>query len=141
MELDDKKHFLSECLPFRSLQDESLERVLKQLHLRYEKAGTQLPVNEFSETLLLLRSGSGEARNAEGEFIDRLSSGDSLGFHLANHPDSEWATFSILEDALIYQFPKSFIEQLCQEDADFASFFAEEKAQRLHHSIDEKGRD
>jgi len=148
MELDDKKQFLSQCPPFSSLDNMALERCLKKLRIRYEKAGNHLGSSEGRDDLFLLRTGSLELKGNNGLFIDRLSSGGCFGFSLneASNKATEASVSMIekaifLEDSLVYCFPHELIEQLSLSSDDFAAFFQQHKVIPQHSSVGQNARD
>ena len=137
MELDDKKQFLSQCPPFSALGDAALEQCLKKLSICYEKAGTEIQQQSLDETLYLLRSGSVELKDAQGLFLDRLSSGDIYGVGGEQRPDATTTQLTYLEDSLVYCLPKSLIDRLSTENDTFALFFSRETDKSLQ--ITEQG--
>lgn len=141
MELDDKKQFLSQCPPFSSLSASNLDRLLKKLEISYERAGSGIDTAVLASELCVLRSGSVEVKDVNGHFIDRLSSGDSFGFQSYQHDSHNRDQVTFLEDTLLYRLPRTVIERLGNENPTFALFFEQERATRLHSSLDQKGRD
>jgi CBS domain-containing protein len=141
MELDDKKQFLSQCPPFSSLSSSSLDQVLKKLEISYERAGSSIAPARLESGHFMLRSGSVEVKDSNGHLIDRLSSGDGFGFQSYQQDSSDRNQIAFLEDSLVYQFPRTVIENLSQENSTFALFFEQERAERLHSTLGQKGRD
>ena len=153
MELDDKKQFLSQCPPFSALSEQALGQCLKKLCITYEKAGTVLELSNQDNDIFLLRSGSVEIKNSQGEFIDRLSSGgvygrplvDNEGTNNYDDQNSEHSSLTgispiqrvvFLEDSLVYSLPFELIENLTSSNDTFASFFNHPHKTLLTHQQD-----
>ncbi len=147
MEIDDKRQFLSQCPPFNSLDAAGTDLCLKKLQISFHKAGSQLDSDELDGDLCVLRTGSVELKGRQGAFIDRLSLGDcfslnqELGVHAQGEDSRQVERVVTLEDSLLFRFPAGVIHQLRSEQEAFAQYFQQEVAGRLHHSLDERGRD
>jgi CBS domain-containing protein len=116
--VDEKKQFLQAALPFSFLSSDELDQCLKYLKISYSKVGDTLEDNK-EKTIYLVRAGSIEVMDSEGQFRNRVGEGDSIVMPLRE----QGGQAKCIEDCLIYQFPLSISELLGEHQAPFERFF------------------
>jgi len=131
LEIDDKKQFISQCPPFDHLNDDALSRCLNELTIQYHKAGELLDRSDIQK-VLILRTGSVEIRDQEGEFFDRMSAGDVFIFPVLGGVTP--LNVSFLEDTLLYAFERHAVESFSSKSDRLADFFQENPELRLSSS-------
>lgn len=143
MEFDDKRQFIAQCPPFNALSENQLGQCLKNLKIVYLKAGDDL-AQDGEQQFLILRSGSLELRDSEGEFYDRLSAGDCFMFPvIVGDVAAGDAPLNVrfLEDSLVYLLPPSLIELFAETVTQFESFIGQQTQSPLIHEESEQERD
>lgn len=137
VELIEIRDFLASHHPFDLLPDEVLERLPKQLSVRYFRRGTQFPPTDADQPYLyILRRGAVDLRDERGELISKLAEGD-LCPSPCREQDHPEALFSgnAAEDTLAYLISCADMERLRRKHKSFAAHFEHSVAERLRDAL------
>ncbi|KPZ70440.1 Arabinose 5-phosphate isomerase KdsD [Shewanella sp. P1-14-1] len=141
-ELQPITQFISGLIPFDSLSSSDLARCCQQLSIGYySKASGTVPLDESHPQLYIVRSGSFEVRDQEGELLDRLGEGDYFGFPSLLSGEKVSNQVQILEDSLVYHLNPETFNYLRKESREFDRFFNRAFAKRLRHQARFKAKD
>lgn len=122
--------------PFKSLDDDTLEALVRDIQVQYARASqTVMEAGEENKSLYFVRSGAVEVRLKSGELYARASEGELFGHvSLIRHGRSAY-TVTTIEDSLFYLIPAQWFARLHQEHEAFAEFFELAEDQRLHNAL------
>lgn len=122
--------------PFKSLDDDTLEALVRDIQVQYARASqTVMEAGEENKSLYFVRSGAVEVRLKSGELYARASEGELFGHvSLIRHGRSAY-TVTTIEDSLFYLIPARWFARLHQEHEAFAEFFELAEDQRLHNAL------
>jgi CBS domain-containing protein len=137
VELIEIRDFLASHHPFDLLPDEVLDRLPKQLSVRYFRRGTPFPPKDADQSYLyILRRGAIELRDERGELISKLAEGDLCPSPCRpeDHPEALFAG-STAEDTLAYLISCADLERLRDQNKDFADHFDHTVAERLRNAL------
>ena len=126
-EIPEITSFIQTCPPFDSVEEDALTKLVRHLNVSYHKSGDTLDLAGDSTSFYLIRSGSVEIRDDDGQLVDRLSAGDTFGQAGQPAGDRRRDLASVLEDCLLYVIPTAIIKDLRQSDDKVDSFFKREK--------------
>lgn len=134
-ELIEIRDFLSSCPDFTVLPEETLDRLPKQLIVRYLRRGTAFPPQRSEAgDLWLVRTGAIDLRNEQEELIDKLGEGDVFAV-----PNSENSALHlhgrVVEDALFYLLPAREAAALQEKFEDFAERFDDARRRTLEQAL------
>lgn len=123
-ETSDVRSFLAQQAVFQHLSESNLRSVSDSSVTAFAKSGTLLNFSDVSTGdsagLIVVRSGSLEIRNFEGELIDRLSEGGFLLTTVFQQASCKNYRISVLEDCLYYELPYLAYSSLYKTDRYFA---------------------
>lgn len=128
--------FLHRYVPWKSLPEETLRDVARQIQVGYFKAGSAiLRQGDTLSELHLIRSGAVELYRRNGDLYNRLSEGDIFGQLglLMNRQVRFPAT--ALEDSLIYFIPEAVFFTLFEQHESFADYVEVEDHTRLRQAV------
>jgi CBS domain-containing protein len=136
IELLEIREFLAEHPPFDALPEDILDRLPRELAVRYLRRGSAFPPQDVSESFLyLVRSGAVEFRDAQGELIGKIAEGDSWSDQCAPEYNAASADKAItVEDSLVYVLPCRRVQQLRQLFPNFDQHFNDSLRERLQHA-------
>lgn len=122
--------------PFKSLDDDTLEALVRNIQVQYVRASqTVMEAGEENKSLYFVRSGAVEVRLKSGELYARASEGELFGYvSLIRHGRAAY-TVTTIEDSLFYLIPARWFARLHQEHQAFAEFFELAEDQRLHNAL------
>ena len=113
-ELAEIRDFIAECPPFDTLDVDTLQRLTRQLVIRYLRRGSDFPP-PGAAALWLVRQGAVELRTPDGALARRMSEGDVHDAEcLPESPEKFWSGHAV-EDSLLYGLPKADLESLWQQ--------------------------
>lgn len=135
IELIEIRDFLASHPPFHHLPDEVLDRLPKQLSIRYFRHGTRFPPAKEAACLYLIRRGAVELRNHTGDLMSKLGEGD-----MCTSPcqaDAIEASFvgTTAEDTLCYLLPCNRVKELKALYADFREHFDHSVSDRMRKAL------
>jgi CBS domain-containing protein len=125
-ETGDVQAFLAEQPPFNELSESQLEYASDNIAVAFNKSGDTLDLDSAdaqhaSLGMLIVRSGSLEIRNDQGELIDRLSSGDYLVPEMLFDNTNGSPAIVVLEDCLYYELSDAAFQSLAAANQDLAA--------------------
>lgn len=116
-ELAEIRDFVASYPPFDQLDGKTLSSLLRLFVIRYLRRGSPFPP-PGTPSLWLVRQGSLELRNADGQLARRLGEGDSHEAQcLPDSPEHHWVGHAA-EDTLLYALPRPALEQLWESHPD-----------------------
>ncbi|MFA7619906.1 MAG: DUF294 nucleotidyltransferase-like domain-containing protein [Thiohalomonadaceae bacterium] len=136
IELLEIREFLAAHPPFDVLPVDVLDRLPRELAVRYVRRGSPFPPRDVSEPFLyLVRSGAVEFRDADDELLGKIAEGDVWSAHCApdEHQDEPMQAVTV-EDSLVYVLPCARVGQLRRLFPAFNQFFNDSLRERLQHA-------
>ena len=129
-----------ECLrrfvPFKTLPEEVLADVSRQVEITYYKAGSQiLEVGDRVADLCFVRSGAVEIYRRNGELYNRLSEGGLFAYQSLLMQQKVRFPVKAIEDTLIYFIPEAVFRPLFDDNEEFADFFEVGDQSRLRQAV------
>jgi len=122
--------------PFKSLDAEILEALVKDIQVQYIRRGqTVMEAGQDNEHLYVIRSGAVEVRLRSGELFARAGEGELFGHVSLVHRGKAAYTVKTIEDSLFYLVPAQWFKRLHGENEEFAEFFEVAEEQRLHKAL------
>ena len=136
VELLEIRDFLASHHPFDQLPVDALKGILADIQIRYMRRDSSIKNNSaLLGYLYLIRTGAMELRNQDGELLARLAEGDMFGYR-ACHREGQNDIYGIMiEDSLVYQFPKATVDALCTEHPQLDYFLNPIGRERLRDAI------
>ena len=115
--------FLAECLPFDSLDPQTLEDVARQLRIKYVRRHHRFSAMD-GDGLYILRSGVVDEQQESG-LLQRFESGESfsLNGHSRDGEVTQSRYFVAIEDCLIYRLPDDALRSLRRQHRHIDRFF------------------
>lgn len=129
--------FLQNTMPFDSLSEPDLRRLVEALDVIYIRQNQRLSLGTQSKNVLplndlhIIRRGAFEIQCAKGGLVDKLADGECFGVSsvLDNNPEGLFVI--ALEDSLVFRLDKENFLALTQSNTHFALFFANTRVKRL----------
>ena len=135
VELLEIRDFLAEHPPFDHLSEETLNKLLPEITIRYLRRGRDFPPADGDlSALYIVRQGAISLYDKRKKLIGKLSEGDLHSQHCIV-TDSKAHQGEAMEDTLLYSLPCSLIENLRQKSADFHNFFENRNGKRLKQAL------
>jgi len=132
-------NFLQRFPPFNELPEEELIELAKSTEISYFKAGTQiLEYNQSISDLYVIRNGSVETYNRNGDLFNRLSEGGFFGEAGLLRKGRVRYPVKTLEDTLIYFIPGSLFNRLFDQYDSFADAVEVEGHRRINQAVQEQ---
>ncbi len=132
-------NFLRRFPPFNELPEEELVELAKSTEISYFKTGSQvLEYNESISDLYVIRNGSVETYNRNGDLFNRLSEGGFFGEAGLLRKGRVRYPVKALEDTLIYFIPGSLFNRLFDEYDSFADAVEVEGHRRVNQAVKEQ---
>jgi len=123
-ETSDVQNFLAGQALFQHLSATALESVCDASYTAFSKSGNTLEFPQSSGDdlpgMVIVRSGSLEIRDNNGELIDRLSEGDFLIPYSLREVGGDNFCVTVLEDCLYYELSGNAFQSLYNVDIYFA---------------------
>lgn len=129
--------FLQSTMPFDSLSEPDLRRLVEALDVIYIRQNQRLSLGTQAQNVLplndlhIIRRGAFEIQCAKGGLVDKLADGECFGVSsvLDNNPEGLFVI--ALEDSLVFRLDKESFLTLTQSNTHFALFFANTRVKRL----------
>ncbi len=103
IELVEIRDFLASHPPFDHLPADALDKLPKELSIRYFRRGSEFPPRDTDQAYLyLIRQGAIELRDADGELVSKLGEGDMCTFPCTHDSFEPPFNGSTAEDTLVY---------------------------------------
>ncbi|MCP3669334.1 MAG: cyclic nucleotide-binding/CBS domain-containing protein [Gammaproteobacteria bacterium] len=142
VELLEIRDFLVLHHPFNQLSIDALNGVLGDIEIRYLRRGTDIRQDHgLMESLYLIRTGAVELQGHDGELLARLAEGDMFGYRASPREEQDDIRGKVIEDCLVYQFPASAVDDLCEQHPQLDYFLAPVGGDRLRDAITHVGDD
>ncbi len=136
VELLEIRDFLASHHPFDQLPVDALKGVLADIQIRYMRRDSSIKNNTaLLGYLYLIRTGAMELRNQDGELLARLAEGDMFGYRACQREGQEDIYGVMIEDSLVYQFPRATVDALCKEHPQLDYFLNPVGRERLRDAI------
>ncbi|MGE0080838.1 MAG: DUF294 nucleotidyltransferase-like domain-containing protein [Thiohalomonadaceae bacterium] len=136
IELLEIREFLAAHPPFDALPEEVLDRLPREMAVRYLRRGSSFPPQDATQPYIyLVRSGAVEFRDAHEELLGKLAEGDVWSAKMV--PMEEGRSVmraTTVEDTLVYVLPWARVDQLRQNHPAFDQFFNDSLRERLRHA-------
>lgn len=128
--------FLRRFVPFKSLPEDVLAEISRQVEISYYKAGSQiLDIGDTVTDFCFVRSGAVEIYRRNGELYNRLSEGGFFAYQSLLMRQKVRFPVKAIEDSLIYFVPEASFRALFDEHEDFADFFEVGDQSRLRQAV------
>lgn len=137
VELVEIRDFLAGHHPFDLLPEEVLERLPRQLSVRYFRRDTPFPPDDGDPSALyIVRRGAIDLRDERGELVGKLAEGDLFPWHcrLENRPEVIFSCHTA-EDTLVYLLSCADLDRLCERHRAFSAYFEHTIAERLRNAL------
>jgi CBS domain-containing protein len=122
-ELQEIREFLAASPDFAVLSETVLDRVPKQLVVRYLRRGSSFPPEGTEAAdLWLVRAGAVDLRDSHDELLDKLGEGDVFATP-ANGDPTVPVIGRVVEDSLFYMLPATASVDLRHQNPEFAERF------------------
>lgn len=132
-------NFLSRFPPFNELPEDELAELAKSIEINYFKAGSQvLEYNQPISDLYVIRNGSVETYNRNGDLFNRLSEGGFFGEAGLLRKGRVRYPVKALEDTLIYFIPGNLFNRLFDQYDSFADALEVEGHRRVNQAVKEQ---
>ncbi|MCP4126030.1 MAG: cyclic nucleotide-binding/CBS domain-containing protein [Gammaproteobacteria bacterium] len=142
VELLEIRDFLASHHPFNQLTLDAQNGVLRDIEIRYLRRGTDIRQDQgLMESLYLIRTGAVELKGHDGELLARLAEGDMFGYRASHREEQGDIHGKVIEDCLVYQFPASAVDDLCDQHPQLDYFLAPVGGDRLRDAITYVGDD
>ncbi len=136
VELLEIRDFLANRPPFDQLPEEALDRLPKQLSVRYLRRGTPFPPRDADAPYLyVVRRGAIEMRDAKGELVSKLGEGELCMTPCDPERREAKLDGTTAEDTLLYLLACTHLSQLRERYSAFAEHFEQSVAERLHKAL------
>lgn len=130
------RDYLSKCAPFDELDAEMLDRVTMSLEIIYRRAGeTLLDIGDANDKLFLVRKGTLDIFDPEGNLHNRIEAGDWTGYRSLLENVRVYMRVTMIEDSLLYLVPGPLFLEICEKYQGVHDYFAKKKALRLRKAI------
>ncbi|MGF1758249.1 DUF294 nucleotidyltransferase-like domain-containing protein [Photobacterium sagamiensis] len=139
--------FLARIDPFDKLPDNVQKQLASYIQISYLSVGEKIyDGQEATERFLyIVRVGAIEQRKPDGSLRARLGSGDLFGFTWLQADDEARYSAYAVENTLLYTIPNMKLQQLLEDNPEYASHFNAHarirlsKAVKVEWSHEEKG--
>ncbi len=122
-ELQEIRDFLAASPDFTVLPETALDRLPKQLVVRYLRRGSRFPPEGTEAAdLWVVRAGAVDLRDGQDELLDKLGEGDVFATPADGDPIAP-VIGRVVEDSLFYMLPAPASEELRQQHPEFAERF------------------
>jgi CBS domain-containing protein len=135
VELIEIREFLASHPPFDQLTDEALDRLPKELTIRYLRRGTPFPPQDAEcACLYIVRKGAIELRNTSDELVAKFGEGDVYSSACLPHDPARNLIGAAVEDSLFYLLPCDRLQTLRDADQEFNDYFTQSISTRLRRA-------
>lgn len=135
VELIEIREFLAGRPPFDQLCDELLDKLPRELTVRYLRRGTPFPPQDAEQACLyVLRKGAVELRNDRDELVAKYGEGDIHASACLPHDPARGLRGTTVEDSLFYLLPCERLRALRDADKNFDAYFTQSLSDRLRRA-------
>ncbi len=135
VELIEIREFLASTPPFDQLNNELLDKLPRQLSVRYLRRGTPFPPQGNDQPCLyIVRKGAIEWRNTQDELLAKFYEGDIYASDCLSHNPTQSLRGSTVEDSLFYLLPCAQLQLLRESDQNFNDYFTQSISTRLRRA-------
>jgi len=136
VELIEIRDFLASHHPFDLLPEQVLERLPKNLTIRYFRRGSTFPPKDADQPYLyILRRGAVELRDQQGDLVSKLAEGDLCVMDCRPDDPSLQLDGTTAEDTLAYLLSCNELEKVRAKHSGFADHFDHSIADRLRRAL------
>lgn len=136
IELAEIRDFLASHPPFDHLPEEALDKLPKDMVIRYFRRGSEFPPKDADQTYLyLIRQGAVELRDAEGELVSKLGEGDMCTFPCTQESMEPPFKGVTAEDTLVYLLGCQQLQAVKAANDNFREHFDNTVSQRLRKAL------
>ncbi len=136
IELIEIREFLARHPPFDHLPAEALDRIPRDLSVRYLRRGTPFPPPDADgEYLYIVRKGAIELRNPSEELVDQIGEGELYSPVCRRDEAPRWTAMTV-EDSLFYLLPCKQLDVLREQHPPFAEHFNQSVRDRLRRAVE-----
>lgn len=137
IELIEIRDFLAGQPPFDQLPADVLERLPKELTVRYLRRGTPFPpADAGGKFLYVVRKGAVELRDPHEELIGKYGEGELFSSVCTGESPGVKACATTVEDSLFYLLPCARLEDLRRQFPAFAEHFNASLRDRLRRALE-----
>lgn len=131
--------FLKKYPPFRTLPDDALQSLVGTVEVSYFRSGKQiLALNQPINDLYVVRSGSVEVFQRNGELFNRMSEGGIFGQMGLLMKRQVRYPIKAIEDTLLYCIPADLFDEYCAQFDQFGDFFELLDSEVLRQAVSEQ---
>lgn len=135
-ELKEIYDFLQTVRPFDELPDDVLNKLSRQLNIRYFKREQKIiNVDDRKDSLFIVRTGAVDIINKDGELVTRVNEKGCFGFRAVIKEQPSSSDVFAHEDSLVYSLPGAIFREICTEHEDFKDHFVMAESQRLRKAL------
>lgn len=135
-ELADIADFLAGLPAFDTLGDQALSGAARSIEVAYFRAGTEIiKVGDSNDRLHIVRSGSIELHDDQGDLILRLGQGEFFGFPALMRQRPARKRALAIEDTLIYSLSGEAFQDLRKQSDEFDQYFICALSDRLLSAV------
>ena len=134
-ELADICQFLAEHAPFDQCSDAEIERIARQLSIRYLRRGSDFPPPADEPSVYLFRTGAAEFRDDSNQLLDRLHEGELYAEPCLEGGLEVAMKGHFVEDSLVYVLSCERLDVLRQELPALDGYFAASTGNRLREAL------
>lgn len=135
VELIEIREFLAGRPPFDQLCDELLDKLPRELTVRYLRRGTPFPPQDAEQACLyVIRKGAIELRNDRDELVAKYGEGDIYASACLPDDPIRGLRGTTVEDSLLYLLPGERLQALREADENFDAYFTQSLRDRLRRA-------
>ena len=134
-ELADICQFLAEHAPFDQCSEQEIERIARQLSIRYLRHGAAFPPQDDEPAVYLFRTGAAEFRDDTGQLLERLHEGELFSDPCVVNGLSTAAAGHFVEDSLVYVMPCTALADLRSTLPALDAYFTASAGKRLRNAL------
>ncbi len=136
VELIEIREFLAQLSPFDRLPGEVLDRLPRELSVRYLRRGTPFPPADTDGAYLyIVRMGAIELRDPDGELLDKVGEGELYRAACVPEEDGLPTDGRAAEDTLLYLLPCGRLRDLREHNPEFNEHFSVSLRARLQRAL------
>lgn len=134
IELQEIRDYVANVPPFDLLPENSLNRLVQNLGIRYLRRGKTLPVEQDDSPMLyIIRQGAISLFSSEEELLGKLAEGDI--FSSIGMSDDETPQASLIEDTLVYSISCATLFDITEDTPELKAFILQSPHRRLNDAI------
>jgi CBS domain-containing protein len=134
IELQEIRDYVANVPPFDLLPENTLNRLVQNLGIRYLRRGKSLPVEQDDSPMLyIIRQGAISLFSPEKELLGKLAEGDI--FSSIGMSDDETPHTSVIEDTLVYSISCAALFDIAKDTPELKDFILQSPHRRLSDAI------